>query len=62
MDASTFSWIRKLIVELKAVANLAPIHTAQLLSYLKTTGHQLGLLINFNVPMLKEGIKRVVLT
>lgn len=53
---------KKLIVELKAVANLAPIHTAQLLSYLKTTGHQLGLLINFNVPMLKEGIKRVVLT
>ncbi|HEX9988440.1 MAG TPA: GxxExxY protein [Chloroflexia bacterium] len=50
-----------LVVELKAVEALAPIHTAQLLSYLKTTGHKLGLLINFNVPILKDGIKRLAL-
>jgi GxxExxY protein len=49
-------------VELKAVETLAPIHQAQLLSYLKMTGFQLGLLINFNVPILKQGIKRVILT
>jgi len=48
------------IVELKAVDVLAPIHSAQLLSYLKTIGLELGLLVNFNVPVLKEGIKRVV--
>jgi len=47
-------------VELKAVDALAPIHQAQLLSYLKMTGLQLGLLINFNVPLLKQGIKRVI--
>ncbi len=50
----------KVVVELKAVDLLAPIHSAQLLSYLKATGHQLGLLINFNVPILKNGIKRIV--
>ena len=47
-------------VELKAVEALAPIHQAQLLSYLKMTGLPLGLLINFNVPILKQGIKRVI--
>ena len=47
-------------VELKAVDALAPIHQAQLISYLKMTGLQLGLLINFNVPLLKQGIKRVI--
>ena len=51
-----------LIVELKAVENLAPIHNAQVLSYLKMTGHRLGLLISFNVPILKQGIKRIVLS
>ncbi|MBN1966572.1 MAG: GxxExxY protein [Anaerolineae bacterium] len=51
-----------LVVELKAVEALAPIHTAQVLSYLQATGHQLGLLINFNVPMLKRGIQRIVLS
>ena len=51
-----------LVVELKAVENLAPIHNAQVLSYLKMTGHRLGLLINFNVPILKQGIKRIVLS
>jgi GxxExxY protein len=50
-----------LIVELKAVQNLAPIHEAQLLSYLKITNLSLGLLINFNVPLLKDGIKRIIL-
>ena len=53
---------KKLPVELKAVEALAPIHQAQLLSYLKMTGLQLGLLINFNVPLLKQGIKRVILS
>ena len=49
-------------VELKAVESLAAIHQAQLISYLKMTHLQLGLLINFNVPFLKNGIKRVILT
>jgi GxxExxY protein len=48
------------IVELKAVESIEPIHEAQLLSYLKISGYQLGLLINFNVRMLKQGIKRLV--
>ncbi|MBI4537569.1 MAG: GxxExxY protein [candidate division NC10 bacterium] len=51
-----------LVVELKAVDALAPIHKAQLISYLKASGLQLGLLINFNVPVLRSGIHRVVLT
>ena len=51
-----------LIVELKAVDALAPIHTAQVMSYLKTTRLPLALLINFNVPLLKSGVKRIVLT
>ncbi len=51
-----------LIVELKAVERLAPIHDAQVMSYLKTTKLPLGLLINFNVPVLKEGIKRIILS
>jgi GxxExxY protein len=50
----------KVVVELKAVEKLMPIHTAQLLSYLKLSGCKLGYLINFNVPHLKDGIKRVV--
>ena len=48
-----------LIVELKAVTELHPIHEAQLLTYLKLDRKALGLLINFNVPTLKEGVKRV---
>ncbi len=48
------------IVELKAVANVLPIHEAQLLSYLKLSGCKLGLLINFHVLQLKDGIKRIV--
>jgi GxxExxY protein len=49
----------KLIIELKACEALQPIHEAQLLTYLKLTGIKVGLLINFNVPVLKEGIKRL---
>ena len=48
------------IVEVKAVDRLAPIHQAQLLSYLKLSGCKVGLLINFNVKVLKQGIWRVV--
>lgn len=50
----------KLIVELKAVESLAAIHTAQVLSYLKLTGLNLGLIINFNVVSLRNGIKRII--
>src|SRR3989442_3757011 len=50
-----------LIVEVKAVDALHPVHTAQVLSYLKLTGNRLGLLINFNVAHLRDGIKRVAL-
>jgi GxxExxY protein len=49
------------IVELKAVEKLLPIHDAQLLTYLKLTGIRLGILINFNTKLIKDGIKRVVL-
>jgi GxxExxY protein len=48
------------IVELKAVESLAPVFTAQLLSYLRMSGLRLGLLINFNTVQLKDGVKRVV--
>ena len=49
-----------LILELKAVTELLPVHQAQLLTYLKLERRSLGLLINFNVPVLKQGIRRVV--
>jgi GxxExxY protein len=49
------------IVEIKAVDSLAPVHSAQVISYLKLSGKPLGLLINFHVNQLKEGIKRFVL-
>jgi GxxExxY protein len=49
-----------LIVELKAAVDLAPIHEAQLLTYLKLARLPFGLLINFNVPALRNGVKRVV--
>ncbi|MCL4305892.1 GxxExxY protein [bacterium] len=48
------------VVELKVVERFAPIHEAQLLSYLKLGGFRIGLLINFNVLLLKDGIKRMV--
>lgn len=50
-----------LVIELKAVEKLLPLYDAQLLSYLKLTGFRLGLLINFNVPLIKDGIKRIAL-
>lgn len=49
-----------IIVEVKSIEKTLPIHEAQLLTYLKLSGHKLGLLINFNVRLIKEGIKRMV--
>jgi len=48
----------QLIVEAKAVERIEPVHEAQILSYLRTTGRPLGLLVNFNVPRLRDGIRR----
>jgi len=52
---------KQLVLELKAVEKLLPVHEAQLLTYLKLTGLHTGLLLNFNVPMLKNGIRRISL-
>ncbi len=52
----------QLLLELKAVSELLPIHQAQLLTYLKLEQLPLGLLINFNVPVLKDGVRRVILS
>ncbi len=49
------------ILELKAVESMNPLYDAQLLTYLKLAGKRLGLLINFNAPLLKDGLKRIVL-
>jgi GxxExxY protein len=49
------------VVELKAVDMVLPVYHAQVLTYLKLTGHHLGLLINFNVPVIRHGIKRLAL-
>lgn len=51
----------KVIIELRTVEKLAPIHEAQLLSYLKLSGCKAGLLIDFNVKVLKNGVRRLVL-
>jgi GxxExxY protein len=51
----------KVIVELKSVDALGPLHEAIILTYMRLSGHHLGLLINFNVPMLKEGVRRYIL-
>ncbi|MCX6323026.1 MAG: GxxExxY protein, partial [Sphingobacteriales bacterium] len=51
---------RKLILEIKTVEKLAPIHFAQLLTYLKLSNCKLGLLMNFNTALFKDGIRRVV--
>jgi GxxExxY protein len=48
------------IVEIKAIEKLLPIHEAQLLTYLKLADRNLGLLINFNVPLIKDGIRRII--
>jgi len=50
----------ELIVELKAADKIEPVHVAQMLTYLKVSGLRLGLLLNFNVEVMKKGIKRVV--
>jgi GxxExxY protein len=52
---------REIIVELKSVETVLPVHQAQLLTYMKLTGKRVGLLINFNVPVLRQGITRMVL-
>ena len=52
---------KTVVLELKAIDAFHPIHEAQLLTYLKLGGWHIGLLINFNVPLLKTGIKRIVL-
>ncbi len=50
----------KVIIELKSVENIMPVHKKQLLTYLKLTGIKLGMLINFNVELIKNGITRIV--
>jgi GxxExxY protein len=52
---------KQIIVELKAVEAILPVHRAQLLTYLKLTRHRLGFLINFNVPVIKNDIQRMIL-
>lgn len=52
---------RRLIIEVKAVERLQPVHEAQLLTYLRLSGIRTGLLLNFFVPYLRDGIKRLVL-
>lgn len=54
-------WVeRKVILEVKSVEALHPIHTAQLLTYLKLTENRLGLLVNFNEKLVRDGIRRIV--
>ena len=52
---------RQLVLEIKSVEHLVPVHRAQVLSYLRVANLSVGLLINFNVPVLQEGLKRIVL-
>jgi|SRR5579864_1126922 len=51
----------RVVVELKSVDGLGPIHEAIVLTYLRLSGHELGLLINFNVPVLKDGVRRFIM-
>jgi len=51
---------QKVIIEIKSVESMAPVHAKQLRTYLRLTDRKLGILINFNVALIKEGIKRVV--
>ena len=51
----------EVVIELKSIDALLPIHEAQLLTYLKITQKRVGILINFNVPLLKQGLKRIAL-
>jgi GxxExxY protein len=50
----------KVIVEIKSLAEIAPVHKKQLLSYLRLANKRLGLLINFNVALIRDGITRIV--
>ncbi len=50
----------EIIIEIKAIDSIIPVHEAQIISYLKLSGFRLGFLINFNVPLLKEGFRRYV--
>jgi GxxExxY protein len=49
------------VVEVKSVEHIAPVHTAQLLAYLRITGKRVGLLLNFNSPTMRAGVRRIVL-
>jgi GxxExxY protein len=49
----------QVVLEIKAIDALTPIHTAQVIAYLRATGQKLGLLINFNVRVLKDGVRRI---
>lgn len=51
----------RIVLELKTVEKLLPVFDAQLLTYLKLSGKRLGFLINFNVPLIKDGIRRLIL-
>jgi GxxExxY protein len=51
----------RIVLEIKSVEALAPVHTAQVLTYMKLGKYSLGLLLNFNVPLLKNGIKRYLI-
>jgi len=51
----------RVVLELKSVDGLGPIHEAIVLTYLRLSGHELGLLINFNVPILKDGVRRFIM-
>jgi GxxExxY protein len=50
----------RIVVELKSMESLAPIHEAIILTYLRLSGHKIGLLINFNVAILKDGVRRFI--
>ena len=51
----------QIVLEVKSVERLGPVHHAQLLTYLRVSGLKIGLLVNFNVPVLQDGLKRIVL-
>jgi GxxExxY protein len=55
-----FMVMNRIVVEIKSIESIAPIHESVMLTYLRLSGSPLGLLINFNVPILKDGIKRYV--
>ena len=52
----------RIVIEAKAVEKLIPVFDAQLLTYLKLSGYPLGFLVNFNVPLIKDGLKRIILS